>query len=588
MVDAWYAAEAAGTGLVPRCWDFFWTGDEHPRLATTWLLAWVSVAGPSRASFRLAQAPFVVALVLGCWLLGDRLGGRRAGAFAAWAAPALPVVLLESRKWDLQFSATGLELLGLGLLATGLGRSGRRGWGLALGGGATLALAAYAHPVVLAGSAIALAGAVLIAPLSVAAGDRLQALGRAAGAAAVAVVVALPLTGWPWSGAARAEWSLPRYLERKEHYLPISEQIGISPERPLLWLRRVWGATAETYAGELAALALPGGLALLGVGAALLPVAVWTHRRRPGALPLAACLLALVAAAFAGGTAALAQGGYATDYVHGFPIAGVLAAWALASPTAPVPRRVAEAVVGLHLAAAWLLPVGLGLVGPDPGEDPWWHTRGRFAAWSESPSGDVALTHHVPQRTGLATGGLVEVLERGEGRDPVDVVVLDLAWLPDEYGDELCLPEAWAGPGAWGWGSNDHETRRAWQLDWVAAFARRGPLRPRFANPARIEQSAFHPDPPPAWGPPPPELIAVRLWLGLPENRVQPECEDPRVAAWSLITDAAQLASGALPEWVVAHEVRDLGGAMIGLESAQTRPAAYLHAGLWMVPRGAE
>ena len=124
--------------------DHFLSGDLHPRLAQTALVATLGIFGENVTVLRLANLPFALLLVLGSWLLARDLRVRHPG-LVAFVVATLPLVVHASRKWDLQFHAAALTPLGLWLGVLALQRLRLRWWLLF---GAFQGLRLYTHLIV--------------------------------------------------------------------------------------------------------------------------------------------------------------------------------------------------------------------------------------------------------------------------------------------------------------------------------------------------------------------------------------------------------------------------------------------------------
>ncbi len=536
----------------------------YPRLATTWLLALLAEVGPGQTAYRLANAPFLASLILGCWLLGRAVGDRTTALLAALLAPAMPVLVNESRKWDLQFHATSLLLLGSGLLVWVLRTRGARGTMLGIAAGVTLAGSAYCHPITLP-----VAGLVLVmflgGHLAFARHHRLPGTLRGLVVVGVGTWVAAPLSRLPPLGPEPA-WSFPSYLAARSMWVPKSSDVG--------QMAFLWSKHADQYLQELRWLLFPSMALLALAGLLALPWAV--SRSDPAARAVGVSLWGLTMAGLVGGFWIVARTAYLSDMMFTFAFLGVGLVWTLERATVGWSRSLWRAAAGSHVVGVLGLPVVLPATPLAPESVPWAYADGPLRLLRSSPSGDLTLTHFVPLDGGLGGRSLAAQIGAFEREEPPRVAHVELTWTGSQMPG--CGPVE--GDSRWRFGPPQGAARGSGrQLAWRLAFAGAG--RVIWVEPPDEVLPRGEFTRPPDHGPlkeridgdDGPDIVVFRLWSREPAVPKQLECS---VVGPGLLADASTFIEGFLPDHEV-RAVRDLPAELLGIDDYRTRNAHYLH-----------
>ena len=363
-------ADAAERGLGPALVDFWSLDRRYPPGVTSTLIVTSTLAGPSRAAFRLANLPFLLLLVVGTWWLGRQLRGPRLGLLAAGVVAGLPMLVNGSRKMFVHWHAAALTPLGLAAGLFALGSPRALAW---LGFGGLQGLRLYTHH---ASSIDALATLAAVVGLGLLRPATRRRAPLALVAFALVGSVALGLVGPPRT------WSLPGYLDGRGSALAV---LG-----PLLNGEVDAGTLAARVVGEGIWIALfPLNALVLGAGLLLAP---WT-RRRPDQLVLLLLLLQVPALLLT-----CANGAFLNDWAFLLPGAVVLglAAFIDRAPSSWI--RPLAATLLLHAVAVAWGPLIASPFAPDPIARPGaWDLPG--LRWlGRSDTGRWSNTHLVPTR----------------------------------------------------------------------------------------------------------------------------------------------------------------------------------------------
>jgi len=553
----------------------FLEGGPHPRLPQTVLLV-ASAGGASRLRYRLANLPFVLALVLGAWLLGRQLGGARVGLGAAALVCTLPLMLNHSHKFIPNWHAAALTPLAWALLLVALRGRGRTAWLAAAGAGVVQAARCYCHPVVLPDVALstALVGGVA---LWEAARQRTReanvALVRVGAASGLAVLGTSHILGWTARWLGEPGYSLANYRAAK------TDVVGRwSVEQATELIPAAGRYVSEMWSWHL----FPTGFVLLALGLLAAAVAV----RRAATLPVAVVLLATAFAVQAPvAVVTLARGTFTADWTVLLPGLCAVAAWGVLADESPLRSRLKHAWIGLlavHALFVVLVPPVLGAVAPSPFVDPQWWAEGVPGWFARSSTGTVWNTHHIPLRGDVAGEPVARAIAE---QNAAGLELVDLR-LRDADLSVPCRPRSTAAS-AWVWGAGDEQTARREWGPWPSAFAGRTPITTDF-GPADVLEAGAGREPTPS-GPvvsylaaqPRPRL--VRLWVELNDGD-RARLADCR-PSWAddALTASAIAALGPLGA-PLQLDVSDYGGELVGLENESDREPSYLGRALLLAP----
>jgi len=554
--DDFYTAETAGAvaaldevGLFPALGEHLTTGDLHPGLARTSLLATLAITGPSRGAFRAANLPWLLLLIGGTWVLARGVGGPRAADAAALVIATLPIVIQCSRKWDIQFHAAALTPLAWALGLAALRRSGRQGVAAWLALAVVQTLRLHTHPIV-APDVAALYGLLLLGLIpsarhhGVAAGSR---LGHWLGS----LLACGFASGW-YLGAApalfgEAPHSLRRYLSERGSYMGeswwstagLSDQVGLLVE---LASDTVW-----IHAFPVAAAVGLGGLILLARG------------RAPGQRDPVG--LALLAAGVAGqlppillGTSNLA---FLNDWLFVVPAVVVLAVAGWSDHPA---RRAAFIAVALQGAWVVVAPASASMFGPPVLQDPGAYDGRLLRGFARGSSGRHHATHHLLVRTPGAADALLDVLPAGRG--PARVALHDLSWDPTVGAGARCALGSLDADEAWAWAAPAGQNVSGRPLSpWPFVFAGREGVDLRRPDEDRTEGA---------------EIRVVRLWVR-PSKRWESEqnpCWPSERLPDGFLAEAQRRTAQRFDS--PGHPVADRPGWLVGRVVEWDRSRAYL------------
>mgnify|MGYP006928185856 CR=1 FL=1 len=548
--------------------DHFLTGGPHPRLAQTLLIAQLDRFGTSRFVYRMVNLPFLLALILGTWLLARQLGGPGMALLAVVLVLSVPVMVHHGRKFNPPFFTAALTPLSWALFLLALRVKG--GWGWAAAGAAGLVQGArcYTHPVVQPDIAASTALVTLWA-LGLLAWRRdrgsLIALLRVAFAGLLALGLASHILGVnPW--LPEPGYSVRNYLSAKAQITRGGTGHG------LLWGAakhgREWWSTHLLPTGAL--------LLLTGLGAAV------RRGLRERDVPSGVALLLGIAfvpqAVLA--TLTVARGTFTSDWNHLVPGLCVVAAWGALGGSSGWgrPARLWATGLGLHAAFVLITPFALSALGPPTSVDPGWTLRGVAAPFARSSTGLLFNTHLIPVRDDLAGQTLARAMNDG----PPMARVLDLRWTGPADAAR-CRGED--GDGIWLWGApRQAPFHRVW-FPWPAVFEGRMPVAPEIFS---VDDSLLH-DPVAidaalhGWVAQiePGAAVVARLWIDQPPD-VDPiwrPCQ-PSHPAPALVDRARAHLAEHLPGCREETLLWDLGGELMGVEDERTRDVRYLNTAL--------
>jgi hypothetical protein len=586
-IPAAFEAEAAPLWRMPGILARHFTGGTlHPQVAQTTLVATLGTFGVSRFWLRATNAPWLFLLLFGTFLLARQLSGPRLALLAVFLVGTLPIVLNQSRKWDIQFHAACLVPLGLwlavrALRASDADRPGAGRWWLAFG--LWQGMRVYSHPILVPDIVVTLGlvGLARVAP-AVLARDTAEVLRRARpwlGSVALVVAVSLWYTGFLGDLIGEPDFSLRRYAAARHSY---TEGTWIADASPMAVVRLGADLVRETFWVHL----MPGAALLLLPG--MLAIPGWL--RRPGSDPTTLAiqwmLLGTVLAQVPPAGLAASNRAYFNDWLFIFPTAVVLAISALATLREPMgqrSRRICTQVwVGaVILNGVWVLaaPVVASLVGPDPLDDPAHYSGLPLDLFTHSTSGRHSVTHHMVVRRRLAHSEVAARARAAVGPElkNLSVGLLDLTWDPSRFGASGCR-------------LGDLDRRAAWRFDRPAESSPGSeptisPWPFAFEDFRSLELVEGASDFDPAAMP---RLVLVRLWLDPVhtwDDEANPCVPRERIPD-GFIAMARSVALSRLGGSADVRVIDDPTGALVGRTIEWVPDATYLGVGLW-IDRGA-
>ena len=269
-IDLVLHAEASDlAGFLPRLRLHLLERGLHGQLPQFWMAGWLDLVGVSRFGFRSVNVPFLVALVVGTWLLFRGLAPARGAGLAALFVATSPLIVMHSRKWMQQFHAAALTPLIYAVMVSTVRDSRGSRWSpLVLGGLCGIRL--HTHPVIWLDTLLVLGAA----SWELARVGRLGAILQMLGSIAILGAVPLGLVGG-------APYSIRNYLVHKSASAPLELARVLDPEAVVgPWLASQWLAPSS--------LVIVVGLAILFRGAAVTrrrsSLRRWVLDRRVGVL----------------------------------------------------------------------------------------------------------------------------------------------------------------------------------------------------------------------------------------------------------------------------------------------------------------